>query len=771
VLPVRHSCARWRRICEVSSQLLDSPPALRDKILARECADDNDLRERVLEVCGNYSETDDLFGKELASPLTLEDSLAGQRIGAWNVLSLIGEGGMGRVYLVERADGVFTQLAALKMMREHSDPAAMQRFQKERSMLAMVEHPSIARAIDGGATDSGTPYFVMEYVEGGQRIDEFRPDSPIKDKVRLFLQVVEAVEAAHLHKIAHRDLKPANILVTPAGLPKVLDFGIAKRFVQDEALASHHTHFAHNALTPTYASPEQLLHEPSSLLSDIYSLGAVLYKILTGKPAHDLTGLNLLQAVRLVTESQPVPPSALNKQTDDDLDAILMKAMERNPSSRYASATDFADDLRRYLAGMPVNARKRTLANRAIHLVRRRRWLASAAALCLLLALGVGMREFLRWREASERLEHLRKTAGPTISEYQSQLAKLSGNPLRLDRIATGEKRYLDGISEDAAKDPDLRRLLASAYGSLASYPLLDKFAIEDSLIKSMSHWREVDKGESTSADRLEMARTWRRLGGSRINMGKLSEAGRWLDNGMRLLESLSASASEKAGEHERVIMLLELSRLSARVADGPGAIENAQKAVAEQEKLFAKSALPHKSGDDIFEVSVKDKATGWKKTFPAANEALRQYAATMANSNSDGPVAFSFQAKSAASNDFSSGNSLAGINAVSPSKPSPCVENAVGLYQWTTDNRSTTLGNGKLEQVGFVKLTSDHVAVTLADKDAREGRPGVWKINDDCQVTINWQNGRFIDILTLSNDGKQLTGTSQIGTIITGTK
>ncbi len=286
-----------------------------------------------------------------------------------------------------------------------------------------------------------------------------------------------------------------------------------------------------------------------------------------------------------------------------------------------------------------------------------------------------------------------------------------------------------------------------------------------------MSDWREVDKGESTSADRLEMARTWRRLGGSRINMGNVSEAGRWLDNGMRLLDSLSKTASEAAGEHERVIILLELSRLCARVSDGRGAIENAQKAVAGQEKLFAKPALPNESSNDIFEVSVKAKNTGWKKTLPAANAALKQYATALVASNSDGPVAFSFQAKSAASKDPSAVNSLAGINPAAPNKPSPCVENAVGIYQWTTDNCSTTLGNGKLEEVGFVKLTSDHVAVTLADKDAREGRPGVWKINDDCQVTINWQHGRFIDILTLSNDGQQLTGTSQIGTIITGKK
>lgn len=759
------------RICNLSSRLLDSPKQEWNSILDRECGTDSELRARVLKICDNYSESDEIFGKAIASPFALEDSFIGQRIGAWKVLSLLGEGGMGRVYLVERADGVFTQLAALKVMREHSDPAALQRFQKERSILAMVEHPSIARAIDGGATDSGAPYFVMEYVEGGQRIDEFRPESPVKDKIRLFLQVVGAVEAAHLHQIAHRDLKPANILVSPAGLPKVLDFGIAKRFILDEALASHQTLFAHTALTPTYASPEQLLHEPSSLLSDIYSLGAVLYKILTGKPAHDLTGLNLLQAVRLVTESQPAQPSAHCKQVDADLDAIVMKAMERSPSMRYATATGFADDLCRYLIGAPIKASKRTLANRILRLANRRRLVTSAAVVCLLLVLGAGARSFLLWRADSQRLEYLRKTAPPTISEYQSQLAQLADNPLRLDRIAIGKKRYLDGISEDASKDPELRRLLASAYGSLANYPLLDKFAIEDSLIKSMLHWREVEKGESTSAGRLEMARIWRRLGGSRIDMGKLSEAGRWLDNGMRLLDSLEATPDEESGAHERVIMHLEFSRLCAKVGDGPGAIENAKKALAEQEKLSAKAALPPQSGGDLFEVSVKDSSTAWKNAFRAASQTLKHYEASVARSNGEDPVQFSFQTKLAPTKTPNTENSVIAVKPQSPSVPSPCVDKAVGRYSWTTDNRMTNLGNGRLENDGFVTLTPDHLAEGYANANSRAARPGVWKISNDCLVTINWQNGRFIDILTLSNDGKQLTGTSQIGTIITGTK
>jgi hypothetical protein len=186
---------QWKQVCELASHLLDSPAAERDALLAQKCGEDAELRARVLEVCRNYSETDDFFGAPLISPLVAapEDSLAGQRIGPWKILRLLGEGGMGRVCLVERADGVFTQLAALKVIRENSGPAAIRRFHTERRILAMLEHPSIARAIDGGTTASGAPFLVMEYVQGGQPIDEFCKHSPVKDRVRLFLHVVEAV--------------------------------------------------------------------------------------------------------------------------------------------------------------------------------------------------------------------------------------------------------------------------------------------------------------------------------------------------------------------------------------------------------------------------------------------------------------------------------------------------------------------------------------------------------------------------------------------------
>jgi tetratricopeptide (TPR) repeat protein len=376
--------------------------------------------------------------------------------------------------------------------------------------------------------------------------------------------------------------------VTSGGLPKVLDFGIATLF-EKEGPSPDQTEAGNTPLTPNYASPEQLLRERASLLSDIYSLGAVLYKIVTGQSPHNLTGLNFLESTRLVTESEPLPASAHTKKADADLDAILVKALERSPARRYGSATEFAADLRRYLEGVPVHAPERTLADRASRVLRRHRGVALAAAACLMLLVGAGTRALLGWRAENQRLERLRNTAGSVISEYQSQLTKLSGNSALLDRIASDEKKYLDSVLADASKDPHLRRLVASAYGSVAVYQTADKFAAQDSLLRSMSLWREVLKGEASSSDRLEMAKAARLLGKSQISMGKLTEAGRTLEEGGRLLDSLSGNSGGEAAKLERVMMFIELSRLGAWAGNGPRAIGNAQKAVAMHEKLPSK--------------------------------------------------------------------------------------------------------------------------------------------------------------------------------------
>ncbi|MEZ5402192.1 MAG: serine/threonine-protein kinase [Bryobacteraceae bacterium] len=580
----RYTSERWKRVCAVSSLLLDATPEQRETILARECAEDSELRADVLAVCGEYSETDELFGVPALSPLRLEDSLIGQRIGPWEILRLLGEGGMGRVFLVERRDGVYTQYAALKLIREHSDPDSVARFHAERRILAMLEHPSIARAIDGGATPEGAPYLVMEYVEGGKPIDEFQPGSPVRDRIRLFLQVVEAVEAAHRNQVAHRDLKPSNILVTPEGRVKVLDFGIAK-LVKEDPHPAHGINTLPAALTPSYASPEQLLRESSTLASDIYSLGAVLYKVLTGRPPYDLSDRNLREAMRLVTESVPAAPSSLEKSVDADVDALVLKALERDPVRRYASAAEFAADLRQYLEGSPVKARRGAFWYHASRFAGRHRGVGVAAAVLLAVAAGAGGKAIHDSRLEHERLERVREAAELNISDYESQLSKFTGSTALGNRIASAGKSYLDGVYTDAEKDEQLRRRLAAAYGMLANYQT-EKTAAQDSLRKSLSLWREYLKDQAAGTDRLQAAAAARRLGWSQIAQGQLTDADSSLSEGMRLLDSLPASPDDEAVRRERVKLYFEMSRLGAWEGKGAKAIHYARKAVAEHEKL-----------------------------------------------------------------------------------------------------------------------------------------------------------------------------------------
>ncbi len=582
----RQTSEQWQKVCALSSRLLDIPRADWDALLHQECGDNPALRARVLEICANYSEDDELLGVPVSSPLLWDDSLNGQRLGPWEVLRLLGEGGMGRVYLAQRADGVFTQYAALKINREHADPDAVRRFHSERRILAMLEHPAIARAIDGGATESGALYLVMEYVENGCHIDEFNPSAPVRDKIRLFLRVVDAVEAAHRLQIAHRDLKPSNILVTPAGQPKVLDFGIAK-LIQPEAPAADQTDAANSALTPTYASPEQLLREPATLLSDIYSLGAVLYKMLAARPPHELTGLNLIQTVRKVTESEPAPPSTFVPGIGADLDAIIGKALARDPARRYASASDLAADLRCYLDGFPVAARKGAHWYRVSRFVRRHRGASLAAALCLtLLAVG-GLKTARDWQLARQRHEQLRKTAPAVIAGYKSQLNRFTGNTALLNQIAADGKKYLDSIYPDAAQDSALRHDLAAAYAAVSTFQAA-RLEAHDSYKKAVSLRREILLDSGTDADRLQLAVSLRRLGWSAISMGQVAEANRALYEALPLLDTLRNPPIYQSAQYERITLYFELSRLGASSGDGAKAIEFAKKALEVHEKLPA---------------------------------------------------------------------------------------------------------------------------------------------------------------------------------------
>ena len=285
----------------------------------------------------------------------LERAERGSLCGAYRLMRVLGSGGMGTVYLAERADGEVTHRAAIKLLRySGADSFRLERFLRERQILASINHPNIARLLDAGHRANGEPYLVMEYVEG-ERVDEYASRLPVRDKLRLMIQICEAVSYAHRNLIVHRDLKPSNIMVDSAGRPKLLDFGIAKTL--DEA--TDRTQTVLRMLTPLYSSPEQFTARPPTTVTDVYSLGAVLYKLLTGRSPHEFPDSTPDQLITDIQTREPVRPSKLVPKLGRDLDVILGKALRKEPEERYRTVDGFAEDLQAFLEGRSISIRRR----------------------------------------------------------------------------------------------------------------------------------------------------------------------------------------------------------------------------------------------------------------------------------------------------------------------------------------------------------------------------------------------------------------------------
>jgi tetratricopeptide (TPR) repeat protein/predicted Ser/Thr protein kinase len=417
------------------AEALDLPDDDRTRLIAGRTASDPALRaavEQLLELAASPAPAFDAAmaadsSQHARARLTpppspvANDPADGQQIGAWRVVSRIGHGGMGTVFLVERADGQYEQRGALKLVHAHAAAAdAHQRFARERRILASLDHAHVARLLDGGQTEDGRLYFVMEYVEGRQ-IDRFCDEerATIDRRLELFQQVCAGVQHAHDRLVVHRDLKPSNILVTNAGDVKLLDFGIARLLSADTNAP------ATRLLTPEYASPEQWRGEAVAIASDVYQLGLLLYELLTGHPAQTPASDEPRSFERIVCEVMPPPPSArvastaaadpaigaarrvttsaLTRALSGDLDNITLFALRKEPDRRYASVRDLADDVRSHRLGRPVRARGDAVLYRAGKFVARHR-LAAAVAVVALVAVTVAMVLIAgeRWRTARE---------------------------------------------------------------------------------------------------------------------------------------------------------------------------------------------------------------------------------------------------------------------------------------------------------------------------------------------------------------------------------
>lgn len=464
---------RWRQIEDVFQQAADLDTGARLAYLDQACAGDEALRaevESLLESEGIGHVAPAL--EQVAQSVSGVGNLEGQRLGAYQILTSIGEGGMGTVYKAQRADGQFDQLVAIKIIRPGA-ASAMQsrRFVEERSLLAQLQHPFIARLIDGG-DHSGIPYLVMELVEG-MRIDDYcrQWNLGVPERLALFVQVCDAVQHAHAALIVHRDLKPSNIMVTNDGVPKLLDFGIATLVAEDRDA----TQTGWRMMTPDYASPEQVTGQQVTVASDVYSLGMVLYELLTGERPYKLKSYAPAEIEQAVCFTGIQPPSALvlketklRRQLKGDLDNILLMALRKEPGRRYGSVAQFAEDIRRHLAGETVIARPDTFTYRWSKFVRRNRIsLALAASLILAILIGAGLtaRQGLR---AQRRFDEVRSLANSLLNEVDPEASRLIGAVNMRKLLVEKSLTYLDRLSSEAGSDISLQKELARAYHRVA---------------------------------------------------------------------------------------------------------------------------------------------------------------------------------------------------------------------------------------------------------------------------------------------------------------
>jgi tetratricopeptide (TPR) repeat protein/predicted Ser/Thr protein kinase len=602
----------WTRIQELFAEAVDLAPGDRDAFLAAETKGDAGLRAEV-EALLAHDRTSQIriqsaIGEVVADALPLGGTekppeWAGQRLGAYRLEREIGQGGMGSVFEAFRADDEFRKRVAVKVAaRATFSGEFRERFRYERQILAQLEHPNIARLIDGGATAEGVPFFAMEYVEGST-ITEFAAARQLstRERIQLFLDVCAAVDYAHQNFVVHRDLKPANILVDATGHVKLLDFGIAK--ILDEGPAgSGLTVTAAPLMTPDYSSPEQFRGERITTRTDVYQLGLVLFELLTGERGQKVDTRTpgamerAICDIELPRASDRASNANLRRELEGDLDNILSTATRKEPQRRYPAAAALADDLRRHLDGMPVTARAGSFWYRAGKFARRNRG-AVVAGVLLTVAIAVGMGAAIyQERRAQHRFNQVRSLANTFVFETYDQIANLPGSTEVRKSLVQTALHYLENLREEATGDEDLSRELADAYlkigdvsgGSTTSRNLGDvegalaSYRRAEGLIGSLS-------GSRDARTVLLRAKVAERLGLMAKQKGKNPEALDYFEKGVAALAPLVDGGTRDVDLLDRHGQtLVEISRLYASTRQPAKAMTAAEAALASAKRINA---------------------------------------------------------------------------------------------------------------------------------------------------------------------------------------
>jgi non-specific serine/threonine protein kinase/serine/threonine-protein kinase len=572
----------WSRVKSAFHAAVEMPAGERPAFLDALCGDDRALRREVESLLAGADDADCAIERQAAQMggwLGGRAVAAGRRVGAYEIVRELGRGGMGTVYLARRADGQYRHDVALKMIRRTlSAPDLESRFRRERQILASLAHPNIARLLDGGVTDEGEPYLVMEYL-AGEPLLEFaaRRRLDARGRVAIVLQVCRAVAYAHGRLVVHRDIKPSNVLVTADGEPKLVDFGLAR--ILDDTLTDdgEQTQTAFRAFTPSYAPPEQILGHAVSTATDVYALGVLLYELLTGAPPFNFGQSGIAEILRVLETAEPARPSeavqtrhakagrpaapCLPAELGGDLDNIVLMAIRRMPDQRYESVAALAADLERYLAGRPVLARPQTWRYRAGKFARRHAVGVAASAL-VAVALAATL-VFALWQadvaraerdRAARRFNDVRRLSNALLFDIGPKVERLPGAIDAREALLGRAVDYLDRLAAESADDLTLVAELAAAYekvGDLQGNPTNPNLVELDGAIASY-----------------RKARTLR----ERVRAAAASpEAEEALAENRRVLGTILAQANEfEAADRELAAALTAYDALAAREPADP---------------------------------------------------------------------------------------------------------------------------------------------------------------------------------------------------------
>ena len=639
-----HAKSKEPTLENILEQALILPPEERMAFIQLSCGTDTDLLQKIVGQMATrvHAWWDWNLETEITPDAQFKPSY--DNIGSYRVLGVIGEGGMGQVLLAERADEQFKQRVAIKLLRRGVSSHQLQtRLKLERQILATLEHPYIAKLIDGGTTAEGTPYIVMEYVEGvAINIYADHQKLTIEQRLRLFQKVCAAVQCAHQHLIVHRDLKPSNILVTNDGTPKLLDFGIAKlldahSFTQTIAM----THIDYRVMTPDHASPEQIRGEPITTASDIYVLGVLLYGLLTGRSPFEIKHTRLAELERAICDSPAIPmdmglyevinkkdqdiikrlcdersttPAKLRRDLRGDLTAIVMTALKKEPARRYSSVEQLSADIERYLSNQPVTARRDAWLYRTRKLLQR-----NAAASILTAVIVVALIAFAITTSIQSRRIEREQIRAEQVSKFmidlfqQADPSRSRGNEIKVrEMLDVGAKRILNGLSDQ----PDVRASLLSAMGEVY-FGLGDYDEAKKLLVDALTLRRKLNGNNDIEVSRIE-----RILGSNYVGQGDYSQAEPLLQHAYALSKQWPANQATEAASS--IVELALLKQKQQRLSDALALYEQAMELL---------SGSPNGSQAKIAEVQhgmgqIYIFQGGYDKAEQKLRAALKQYVA-----------------------------------------------------------------------------------------------------------------------------------------------